>query len=278
MKFGNLSFNNICDILASASTIFTALICWVTCRTYNAQFKQIREQALPNLQILSIEYNKSDPNTPSIEDGKHCRIYKGKSIADIDIENNIAIFESTNKQIEYGFIKEIESHIGQKDAYFTYFNSKPHLIMNHAKDINSYIIDHSNTKITMHNYGAAICALSVESITIIFKDSTIEDLILYGDENNKITISPNENNEFILYLDEVTTDLVNSSCKVSSKTYEESPVSFDLLKIHMPQNVLQYKKTTVNLNSWNLYNEEHMLQIMIEYNGSFFTSSSTVLN
>ena len=73
----------ICDILTSISTLFTAIICYVTCKTYNAQFKQIRKQSLPNLQILSIKYSKSNPNDTNLSNGRHCRIKRGSTKADI---------------------------------------------------------------------------------------------------------------------------------------------------------------------------------------------------
>ena len=273
-----ITFDNICNTLTAISSVATAIICCVTCITYYAQFKQIRNQSLPNLQILSIEYSKSDPNVPDLYDGKHCRIKKGSTKADIEINNNIASFDASDKQIEDGFISEVESHIiDRKDAYFTYFGSKPHLILNHATDSNSYIIDHSNTKITLHNFGADMCAMSVESITVKYTDPDSNDLILSGNEKNKINLSPSDNDNLILYLDEVTTDLNNSLCKVSEETFDLAPNSFDLLKTHMPKNVLQYEKMIIKLNCWNLYNEKNLLQITVEYNGNFFISSTAVL-
>lgn len=149
--------------------------------------------------------------------------------------------------------------------------------MNNATDCNSYIIDHSNTKITLHNFGAAICAMSVESIIVEYTNPATENLLLTGNEENKITLSPDDNNELILYLDEVTTDLTNSLCRVSKETFESTADSFDLLKTHMPENVLEYEKMIINLNCWNLYNEKHIFQIIVEYNGNFFVSSTNVI-
>ena len=268
----------ICDILTSISTLFTAIICYVTCKTYNAKFKQIRKQSLPNLQILSIKYSKSNPNDTNLSNGRHCRIKRGSTKADINISNNIASFESTDKQIEDGFISELESHISNhNDAYFTYLGSYPYLILNHATDNNSYIIDHSNTQITLHNFGAVMCAMSVKSILVEYNDPESKDLFLIGNEENKIMLSPDDNDELILYLDEVTTDLNNSLCKVSEETFNVAPDSFDLLKTHMPENILQYKKMIIELNCWNLYYEKHILQITVEYNEHFLISSTTVL-
>jgi len=272
-----ITINNVCNILTAASTVFTAIICFITCKTYNAQFKQIRNQSLPNLQILSIVYNKSDPNFPDLSNGRHCRIYKGDSTAKISIENNIATFNTSDSSIENGFIEEIESHINCKDAYFTYFKAKPYLILNHATDINSYIIDHSNTKITLHNYGAEISAMSIKLITVKYTDKSTPDLVLHGNEKNKISLSPQQNDKLELFLDEITTDLVNSTCRVSKEVLLSMQGPFDLFKIHMPKNVLRYEKTVIILQCWNLYNEKYLLQITIEYDGNFFISSTTVL-
>ncbi len=157
---------SICNIFTAISTIFTAAICFVTCKTYNAQFKQIKAQELPNLKVLTINSIKSDTGkSPSLYDGSYCRIIKGENI----LRDTIPEFEFQNKQIEHGYIEEIESHIGNNETYFTYFGGKPFLMVIHASSKEQFIVDHSNVIINFHNYEATISALSIESFSVYYK-------------------------------------------------------------------------------------------------------------
>lgn len=165
--FENLNIVSL--ILSILSVLFTFLTYLVTNRTYNAQFEQINNQKLPNLRILAIETTKSHPGISNIYDGTYCRVYKGDSSSNISLDNNIATFSADDKQIEAGFIEEIESNIGKENVYFTYFGSNMYLIINHATSSDRFILDHSNTKITLHNYGATISAMAIDSLVVYYK-------------------------------------------------------------------------------------------------------------
>lgn len=265
-------------IVSAFSLLISVLTYFVTYRTYNAQLEQIKKQKLPNFRILSIEYSKSHPNTTNINDGKYCIIYKGYSINDIELNKIMATFNYNDAQIENGFIEEIESHLEKTNVYFTYYDTKPYLIANHATTKDKFIIEHSNTKITLHNYGAIISTLSIESLKVSYSPiMDKKDLIFQGIENNKITLSPDENKEFALFFDEVTTGFNDSLCETPFLTYNTLPDSFDLLKVHMPKNILTYNKMELIFSCWDLYNNKHRLQITIEYNGNFFISTTTIL-
>lgn len=280
MNFKEL-FQLINLILPAISAIFTGIVCFITYRTYNEQFKQMRNAKLPNLKILSVESYKSKyGSSDSLYDDKYCRMFYGESTANISLDDNIATFDLEKPevcaQIEDGFIEEIQSHIGKNNAYFTYFGSKPYIIINHASNKESFIIDHSNVKITLHNYGAIISAISIESV-IVFSNPgmNIDPLKFDGDKENKISLSPNDNKEFVLFLDEVTTNLNNSLCEMSASTYRNCPEAFDLLRAHMAKNRLNYNKMEVKFCCWDMYNNETLSKVTFEYNGNFFISYTT---
>jgi hypothetical protein len=248
-------------------------------RINTAQLKLIYNQKLPNIKLLSVDITKSIPNKSTVFDGSYCRIFNGESTANISLNNKMATFNTNDPSIENGFIQEIKENINKPNAYFTYFNSKPFLIANHATDIDSFIIDHSNVKMTFHNYGALISGLSIKSLVVYYKpEMDLKKLTFYGNEQNIITLSPEENNNLVMFFNEVTTNLNNSLCQIPEKIYENSPHSFTLLRTHMPENILSYNKLELNLNCWDLYNNKTELKITIEYNGNFFVSTTTLQN
>lgn len=282
MKIINENLGLISLTISLISLIFVGLTYFITHKTYNAQLKQIQNQELPNLRILSVESFKSQYNlSDSVYDGKYCRIFNGDaSTVNISLNENIAVYDANdpNTKIEGGFIDEVKSHIGDNNAYFTYFGAKPYLILNHASNSDRFIIDHSNVKLTFHNYGTKISALAIKEIVVYYKsEMNTEPITFYGDDKNKISLSPDENDKFILYLDEVTTDLNNSLCQMSVSTYINSPESFDLLRAHMVTNRLNYDKLEVKFCCWDMFNNETLLKINFEYNGNFFVSSTTIL-
>lgn len=263
-------------IISVISLIFSIVLCIVTVILYLKQYKQIQKQNLPNLRIISVISDKSD-STSSINDGTYCRIFSGESEINLSLNGQMAVFDAKDEKIEEGFIDEIQSHIGKNDTYFTYFGLQPYLIINHATSKENFIIDHSNVKITLHNYGATINSMAIDSLTVYYKPNmNIEPFTFYGDINNKITLSPDENNEFVLFLDEVTTNLNNSLCKTSPSQYQGLPKSCNLLRTHMVENKLQYDKLEIIVHCWDLYNNETISKITFEYNGNFFVSSTTV--
>lgn len=264
-------------IISIISLLFSGLTYFVTYKTYNAQFKQIRNQNLPNLKILSMSCTKSNPQSSTVNDGSYCRIYNGESSSDISINGSMAIFNSEDNSIEPGFIKEIKSNMNKK-VYFTYVDGKPYIIANHATNIKRFIVDHSNTKITFHNYGAKISALSIEKLNIYYKpEMNLDILTLEGNPKNKITLSPEENDLFELYYDEVTTDLNNSTCQLPNNIYNSMIGTFNILKSHMASNILCYDKLEIIFICWDMFNIPQKYSIIIEYNGNFFVSSTTHL-
>ena len=266
--------NNLSIILSTLSLIVSFILCFVTFKTYNAQLKQIKNQELPNFKILSIDAIKSYPNNnPSLYDGSYCRIIKGEPIKEHTLNGNLAVFDCQNEQIEPGFIEEIESHIGKNETYFTYFGTKPYLMIVHASSKERYIVDHSNVIITLHNYGAKISALSIKSFTAYYNlEQNINPITFQGDINKKITLSPDENDNFVLYFDEVTTDLNNSLCQITPDAYITSPDYMNLLRTHMVKNELEIK-----FHCWDLFNNETDFKITIEYNGDFFISDTYII-
>ena len=206
----------------------------------------------------------------------YCRIKSGNSNSNISLDGNIAVFDAENKMIEDGFIEEIKSHIGENNTYFTYFGEKPYLIINHAFDKKRFIVDHSNTIIKLHNYGAKISSLSIESFIAHYRINDVTKKIsFYGDINSKITLSPEENDQFVLFFDEVTTDLNNSLCQMNPSNYAVMPEYMNLLRTHMTQNWLNYEKLEIKFHCWDLFNNETISKITIEYNGHFFISTTT---
>lgn len=254
---------------------------FVMTKNYKFQQEQMNElsrQKLPNLKIISIDITKSHPTETKISDNSYIRIYNGKSNVKNELKNLIATFDASDLSIEPGFIQEVKSHIDKPNVYFTYYNEKPHLVANHATNQNSFIVDHSNAKMTFHNYGAIISAISIESLNVYYKEKmNYKDLTFFGNKENIITISPDDNEKFELFFDEVTTNLINSLCQISDDIYEKASESFDLLKTRMYDNMLTYDKLELNLICWDMYNNETKLRITIEYNGTFFVSSTTFL-
>ncbi|WP_304528276.1 hypothetical protein [Romboutsia ilealis] len=191
----------------------------------------------------------------------------------------MALFNYKDEKIENGFIKEIESHIGNNETYFTYFGSHPYLMIVHASSKERYIVDHSNVIIKLHNYGATISALSIESFTVYYTPKqNIEPITFQGDINKKITLSPEENDNFVLHFDEVTTDLSNSLCQITAISYKNSSDYMTLLRTHMIENDLKYDKLEIKFHCWDLFNNKTILKITIEYNGDFFISNTSVIN
>lgn len=267
-------------ITLSVIAIIVSVISLISSYRINcAQLKQMYNQKLPNIKLLSVDITKSIPNNSTVFDGSYCRIFNGEFTTDISLNNKMATFNANDTSIENGFIQEIKSNINNPNAYFTYFNSKPFLIANHATNTDSFIIDHSNVKMTFHNYGALISGLSIKSLVVYYKpEIDLKKMTFYGNEQNIITLSPEENNNLVMFFDEVTTNLNNSLCKIPEKIYEDSPISFTLLRTHMPENILTYNKLELNLNCWDLYNNKTELKITIKYNGNFFISTTTLQN
>lgn len=264
-------------IISLFALIFTGLTFFVTYRTYNAQLNQLKKQNLPNLKLLSMSCNKSNPDSSKVNDGSYCRIYNGESSSDISINGSMAVFQSNDINIEPGFINEIKSNM-HKSVYFTYVEGKLYLVANHATNPERFIVDHSNTKITFHNYGAKISALSIEKLKIYYKpEMNLDVLTLEGNPDNKIALTPDENEKFELYFDEVTTDLNNSTCQLPKNIYNSMIESFNLLKSHMSPNILSYNKLEIFFTCWDMYNLPQKYKITLEYNGNFFISSTTYL-
>lgn len=265
-----------------------------TNKTSRLQREILEKQKYPNLKVISVESFKSKyGSSDTVYDGKYCRMYYGESRANLSLDNNIAIFDLKKAeicaQIEYGFIDEVKSHININkaknvnmeekihDAYFTYFGCKPYLILNHASNSNSFIIDHSNVKIKLHNYGTPITAISIKSVTVHYNQEKNINLLKFdGDSNNKISLSPQENEEFILFLDEITTDLDDSLCKMTTETYINSPDTLSMLRTHISENRLSYDRIEIEFQCWDMYNTKTILKITFEYNGNFFVSTTTI--
>lgn len=261
----------IVSIITSASTM----------RLSKLQRKLLENQKLPNLNILSVETTKSKADSSTkVTDAKHCRIYEGNSMADFSLQKHMAVFESTDIGIEPGFIDELKSHIknNKRDVYLTYFDSKPYLIIQHASNVNNFIIDHSNVKIKFCNYGAKMTAFSIESFKVYYNEERdISELFFKGDPAQKITFKPEDNDEFELFFDEVTTDLNNSMCQLPLDVYLATPDSFDILKAHSERNVLCYHKLEIVCICWDIYNMPIKYLITIEHNGNFFVSTTSLV-
>lgn len=271
--------NNISIILSALSLAVSTALYLVTFKTYNAQLKQIKNQELPNFKVLSIDAKKSYPDkNPSLYDGSYCRIVKGESTAKETINGHLPVFNFENEQIEPGFIEEIESHIGKNETYFTYFGNNPYLMIVHASSKERYIVDHSNVGIKLHNYGSTISALSIESFTAYYtSEQNIDPITFQGDINQKITLSPDENDNFLLYFDEVTTNLNNSLCELTPENYITSSDYMNLLRTHIVKNHLNYDKLEIIFHCWDLFNNKNILKITIEYNGDFFISNTSII-
>lgn len=268
---------NFTIIKDSLTLMFSFIALIISFITLWSNLKEKRQKRLPNLKILSIINTKSILNASDITQSNHCRIQHGYSTCNISLDGKICTYKSEDCK-EYGYIDEIKAN--KNKAYFTYFSSKPHLVINHATDNNRFIIDHSNVKIIFHNYGAKISALSISKFKIFFNDNThFESLVLLGDKNNKLTISPQENETFELYFDEITTDLNNSMCQlVNPEYYDSSPQSIDLLKTHIPKEIFAYNKIEMTTTCWDVNNRPIEYLITIEHNGNFFLSSTTLLS
>lgn len=234
---------NLVDIITCLILLFTAIISY---KVYSIQKEQTQKQRLPYLKISSVISEKSTPDIHSVYNNLYCRIYNGEtknSIVNLDLDGNMKVFSANDEQIEPGFIDEIKSHIGKNDVYLTYFGSKPFLVVNHASNPDNFIIDHCTVKISLHNYGATIDSISIESLTVYYKsDLNIEPFTFDGNPTLKMTLSFDENNDFSLFLDEVTTNLNNSLCEMAPSIYEHLPLSYDLLKTHIGENQLNYDK------------------------------------
>ena len=56
---------------------------------------------------------------------------------------------------------------------------------------------------------------------------------------------------------------------MSQTTYANVPNKIDILKTHMIENILNYNKLELKLHCWDLFNNETVSKITIEYNGNF---------
>jgi len=276
-----LQLDKILTLAISCFALTISILSYISGKTIQKeQMKEILKHRLPNLQILSIESTKSNPNNPSLIDGSNCRILEGHSTANVSLNRTIATFNSSDSNIEAGFIDEIKTHIksGCNDTYLTYFFEKPYLIVNHASKKDRFIVDHSNVKITFHNYGASISALSIEEFKVYFKpEMDIEILTFKGNPDCKMKFAPDYNEKFELYFDEVTTDLNNAMCQLPLDVYESVPKKHNILKSHMINNILSYDKLEIAMVCWDIYNTPIKCLITVEYNGNFFISTTTLL-
>lgn len=75
-----------------------------------------------------------------------------------------------------------------------------------------------------------------------------------NDTDNKIILTPQENEKLELFFDEVTTNLNNSMCNLPNNIYESIPNSIDLLRNRMPQNILNYQKLKLTILCCDIYN------------------------
>jgi hypothetical protein len=265
-------------VIAFIAMLISAFVYHITFKTYNAQLEQIINQELPNLKILTIGARKNYINMPAtLYNRVYCRILKGEATNKYTFNDNIPIFDIEDEQIETGFIEEIESHIGNNETYITYFGGDPYLMVIHASSKERYLIEHANVIINLHNYGSTISALSIESFTAYYKNK-LEPIVFQGNKDDKITLSPDENNSLDLIFDEVTTDLRNSLCDMSYDTYIALPEYMDLLKTHMVENTLNYDKLEIIFHCWDLFNNETVSKITIEYNGNFFISTTSIID
>lgn len=280
----------IVEIVSAIATIFFGIFTiksyFVTRQINNIQLKimenQLKEMStkeLPNLKIVSVESHKHQENS-TIYDGTYCFLYKATSNQNLEGLPSFKIRDLVN---ETAFFNEIESRIDEKSCqptvYLTYFGSKPFLVLNCATDKNNYDIAHSNVKITFYNYGAVVSAISVKSLVIYYNNalSQVNPFFVKGDDNSKIILSPQDNKEFTLFFDEVTTNKNSALCQIDKNVYEAMPDSVDLIRFHMIKNYLNYSKLELILNCWDVYDNKTELKITLEYNGNFFVSSTTLV-
>ena len=198
----------ICDILTSISTLFTAIICYVTCKTYNAQFKQIRKQSLPNLQILSIKYSKSNPNDTNLSNGRHCRIKRGSTKADINISNNIASFEYVYQNFEIAMIYERINSIADSTAKVFY--------------ILKYIYKNNFYNSSYIDEVKDICMFLIENATINF--DCIKNMIMHFNSGNNLITNLNDDTRNAFLKEQRLLDLIeekSNSFKLFESIYDK---------------------------------------------------------
>ena len=67
------------QVISILALIISAISLINSYRINVAQLKQMHNQKLPNIKLLSVNITKSIPNKSTVFDGSYCRIIQGKS-------------------------------------------------------------------------------------------------------------------------------------------------------------------------------------------------------
>lgn len=237
-----------------------------------------------NLQIREVKFTKSMPSNGDRlkpEDEKYIyRRFSYNTDRSIDLSLNNTIqcdTESTLEKMEPGFIEEIQNNVNS--IYLTYFQGQYCLVINQAADKNSFVVEHCNTKVVLHNYGVPINYISIKSCTIYPTSGNEQHSIrAKNPELNKHPFHIDKDESITILIDEVTTQLNQSLCIIQEEIYQMLPNSFDLLRFRMKDNLLQYEKMEFECAFWDIYGNKYDYIFTLQYIEHFLSSSSKILN
>lgn len=232
------------------------------------QIENIEQKWTPFLFVEEVTYKRSG-RFDICQDTTHenYRIQKGQTVSNVSASDKIVVKkvdDNTNElsKIESAYVDECV-RAKKNSIYYTYFNSYPVLMLNQITNNNRIIIEHRNTKITLRNYGAMITRLRVNALLVVKNDGKL--ITIEGIEDAYLTHVIKQDEKFTFYLDEATTDLVNSLCYLDADSIDivDTGQEIDVLRSNRSVE-LAYESLTFKLSVWNQYNEEYKLNLKLQ--------------
>lgn len=232
------------------------------------QIESIAQKGIPFLFVEKVTYKRSGRFEKSLDTThENYRIQKGRTVSDVAISDTIVVkkvIDDINElsNIENAYVDECV-RAKKNSIYYTYFNGYPVLMLNHRTDDDKIIIEHRNTKITLHNYGAMITRLRVNGLFVLKSDG--KSIRMEGIEDAYLTHVIKEDEEFSFYLDETTTDLINALCYLDASSISVVDIGQEIDVLRSAKRVeLAYESLTFNFSAWNQYDEEYKFDIKLQ--------------
>lgn len=273
---------NLSPMIDLMSTIFTgilALLMYLTTKKLNKQQLEITSrQDIPDPHIISITQIKSEIPASgglSLSQANHCRIQQGDTQINLTLNDQIPAFSANSlNEFEPAYLPYCKSH--DPGVFFLYIKQTPHLCIKHELNKEQFIIDFNNCQVLLKNYGAEMVSLAITRYEVVFCNKQKSNLILWGNAENKIVITPEENKSgILLYIDEITTEFQDAVCLVNPTIYSQMPSELDILKLNVNNNFLQYDKMIFECECTNRFNQVFKYEITIAYNGYTYISQTT---
>lgn len=213
--------------LSAVSALASATCAWLSLKTVILIEKnQTKEKNRPIIQIKSIITKLSKNNTFIEPDNnkRHYRITHGPQLHDVSINNKVVVNKSFT-QDEISFFKEHRESISLHN-----FKNERTLIINllpRNHQINSMVAEVYTNTITFVNHGAPIQSTYVNEAKILITGAS-EYICLKG-IGQPFHTAIGKNEEFKIYVLEVSENFRNTICQMTEGTYNLLSDEFDLL-------------------------------------------------